>query len=62
MFVIADMHRSFFTGFKEQQKERVKRRFDQADVDKDGALSRDELISMFHPEESPHMFAVIVEV
>jgi len=48
-------------GFTEQQREREERRFKRADVNKDGGLSRDELISMFHPEESPHMFAVIVE-
>ena len=41
---------------------RERRRFEHADKNKDGLLSRDELISMFHPEENPSMFGVIVEV
>ena len=52
----------FFTAFTAEQRKRDRRRFGQADVDKDGGLSRDELISMFHPEENPHMFTVIVNV
>ena len=52
----------FFTAFTAEQRKRDRRRFGQADVDKDGGLSRDELISMFHPEENPHMFTVIVGV
>ena len=52
----------YFIAFTEQQRKREKRRFDRADVNTDSGLSRDELISMFHPEESPHMFGVIVEV
>ena len=52
----------FSTAFTAEQRKRDRRRFGQADVDKDGGLSRDELISMFHPEENPHMFTVIVGV
>ena len=52
----------FFTAFTAEQRKRDRRRFGHADVDKDGGLSRDELISMFHPEENPHMFTVIVGV
>ena len=52
----------FSTAFTAEQRKRNRRRFGQADVDKDGGLSRDELISMFHPEENPHMFTVIVGV
>ncbi|XP_073243174.1 calumenin-B-like [Porites lutea] len=47
-------------AFTAEQRKRDRRRFGHADVDKDGGLSRDELISMFHPEENPHMFTVIV--
>lgn len=53
---------SYFTGFNEKQRKRERRRFEHANINKDGLLSRDELISMFHPEESPNMFGVIVEV
>ena len=49
-------------AFREQQRKRDKRRFSFADLNKSGWLSSDELLSVFHPEESPHMFAVIVEV
>ena len=52
----------FFTAFTAEQRKRDRRRFGHADVDKDGGLSRDKLISMFHPEENPHMFTVIVNV
>ena len=52
----------FFTAFTAEQRKRDRRRFGHADVDKDGGLSRDELISIFHPEENPHMFTVIVGV
>ena len=54
--------RSHFSGFTEKQKQRDKRRFDQANDKEDGLLSRDGLISMFHPEENPNMFGIIVEV
>lgn len=47
------------TDITEEQK---KRRFDNADTDKDELLSPDEINSMFHPEEKGHMFDVIVEV
>ena len=52
----------FFTAFTAEQRKRDRRRFGHADVDTDGGLSRDELISMFHPEENPHMFTVVVGV
>lgn len=48
-------------AFTEQQRKRDKRRFSFADLNKNGWLSSDELLSVFHPEENPHMFAVIVE-
>ncbi|KAL9986034.1 hypothetical protein ACROYT_G000091 [Oculina patagonica] len=48
-------------GFNEKKRKRERRRFEHANINKDGLLSRDELISMFHPEESPNMFGVIVE-
>jgi len=48
-------------GFTEKQKKRDKRRFDHANAKEDGLLSRDGLISMFHPEENPNMFGIIVE-
>jgi len=48
-------------GFTEKQKQRDKRRFDQANDKEDGLLSRDGLISVFHPEENPNMFGIIVE-
>ena len=32
-----------------------KRRFDTADKDKDGALSKDEFVHFMHPESSPEM-------
>ena len=51
-----------FTAFTAEQRKRDRRRFGHADAVKDGGLSRDELISMFHPEENPHMFTVIVDV
>lgn len=43
-------------------EEQKKRRFNHADEDKDGYLSQDEIISMFHPEEMPHMFDVVIDV
>ena len=49
-------------GFTEKQKRRDRRRFEHADANRDSLLSRDELISLFHPEESANMFGVIVEV
>ena len=49
-------------AFTEQQRKRDKRRFSFADLNKNGWLSSDELLSVFHPEENPHMFAIIVEV
>lgn len=48
-------------AFTEQQKKRDNKRYTTADLNKDGALSSDELVSMFHPEESAHMSPVIVE-
>lgn len=48
-------------AFTEQQRKRDKRRFSFADLNKNGWLSSDELLSVFHPEENPHMFAIIVE-
>lgn len=48
-------------GFTEKQKRRDRRRFEHADANRDSLLSRDELISLFHPEESANMFGVIVE-
>lgn len=48
-------------GFTEKQERRDSKRFEHADVNRDGLLSRDELISLFHPEESANMFGVIVE-
>lgn len=42
-------------------EEQKKKRFDQADADKDGGLMADEFISMFHPEETPHMFDVVID-
>lgn len=42
-------------------EEQLQRRFDHADADKDGHLNIDELTSMFHPEERPHMFDVVIE-
>ena len=45
-----------------QQTKRDRRRFNHADLNKDKRLSRDELVLIYHPEESPRMFAVIVEV
>ena len=53
---------SYYTAFTEQQKKRDNKRYTTADLNKDGALSSDELVSMFHPEESAHMSPVIVEV
>lgn len=49
----------FSTATTEEQK---RRRFNQADEDKKGWLTSDEIISMFHPEEKPHMFDVVVDV
>lgn len=37
------------------------RRFNQADEDHDGKLTREEVRSMFRPEDSPHMFDVVAE-
>ena len=48
-----------FTAVTEEQK---KRRFNLADADEDGGLTQDEMVSMFHPEEKPHMFDVVVDV
>lgn len=48
-------------GVTEKQKQRDRRRFDHAREKEDGLLSRDGLISMFHPEENPNMFGIIVE-
>lgn len=42
-------------------EEQQQRRFDFADADKDGHLNHDELTSMLHPEERPHMFDVVTE-
>lgn len=39
---------------------RDKRRWDQADINKDGGLSRQEFTDFLHPEESRHMHEVIV--
>lgn len=43
-------------------EEQKKRRFNHADEDKDGQLSQDEIISMFHPEERTHMYDVVIDV
>ena len=43
-------------------EEQKKRRFNHADEDKDGQLSQDEIISMFHPEERSHMYDVVIDV
>jgi len=40
----------------------AKRRFNHADTDKDEFLSSNELNSMFHAEDKPHMHDVICEV
>jgi len=42
-------------------EEQKKRRFNHADEDKDGQLSQDEIISMFHPEERSHMYDVVID-
>lgn len=49
----------FATVATEEQK---RKRFNVADADKDGLLNTDEVTSMFHPEERPHMFEVIIDV
>lgn len=43
-------------------EEKKRKRFKVADADKDGLLNTDEVTSMFHPEERPHMFEVIIDV
>ena len=43
-------------------EEKKRKRFNVADADKDGLLNTDEVTSMFHPEERPHMFEVIIDV
>ena len=50
---------SLFTAATEEQK---KIRFRHADTDKDDLLSENELNSMFHAQEKPHMHDVIYEV
>lgn len=58
---------SFEEYDKSQQKisraddDQQAKRFRQADEDNSGFLTKDEIISMFHPEESPHMFDVVSE-
>lgn len=42
-------------------EEKKRKRFKVADADKDGLLNTDEVTSMFHPEERPHMFEVIID-
>lgn len=42
-------------------EEQKKRRFNHADEDKNGWLTQDEITSMFHPEEKPHMFDIVVD-
>lgn len=42
-------------------EEQKRKRFNVADADKDGFLNTDEVTSMFHPEERPHMFEVIID-
>lgn len=57
IFII--IHYLFPTVATEEQK---RKRFNVADADKDGLLNTDEVTSMFHPEERPHMFEVIIDV
>ena len=45
-----------------EMKERDKKRFDHADMNGDGTLSKEELNMMLHPEEYPHMMAWTVQV
>ena len=52
----------YLAGVTEKQKQRDRRRFEHASEKEAGLLSRDGLISMFHPEENPNMFGIIVEV
>lgn len=42
-------------------EERDRRRFDLADEDKDGSLTRDEFTNFLHPEEAEHMRDVVVQ-
>ena len=52
----------YLAGVTEKQKQRDRRRFEHASEKEAGLLSRDGLISMFHPEENSNMFGIIVEV
>lgn len=52
----------FFFSPLASTEEQKKRRFNHADEDKDGQLSQDEIISMFHPEERSHMYDVVIDV
>jgi hypothetical protein len=45
-----------------QMINRDKRRFDMADVDKDGKLGTEEFVYFIHPEESKHMGGIIIDV
>ena len=42
--------------------QRDKRRWERADVDKDGELSKEEFTSFLHPEEMDHMRDLIIDV
>lgn len=42
-------------------RRRDERRWDQADIDGDGSLSKEEFVLFLHPEESPRMHPVVVE-
>jgi Ca2+-binding EF-hand superfamily protein len=44
-----------------QMINRDKRRFDMADVDKDGKLGTEEFVYFIHPEESKHMGGIIID-
>jgi len=41
---------------------RDKRRWDLADVDKNGRLTKEEFMYFLHPEEADHMKDIVVEV
>ena len=38
------------------------RKFEAADLDKDGKLDKEEYSSFLHPEETPHMQDIVVQV
>ncbi len=44
-----------------KMEERDRRRFDLADEDKSGSLSKDEFTNFLHPEEAEHMRDVVVQ-